>query len=94
MIGARVKCDHCGFIGNMEFTANCKSTVQTPPGWAMVYPTIKIKGERQLGEDQRKELKKKLSDKTRSFHVCPECVFGAWEFKLDRLLTGGSNATA
>lgn len=85
MIGARIKCDNCNFIGEMAMTSNC-SSITAPEGWAVVSPMIRIKGERSLSPLQRKELKIKIKEKTPPFHVCPQCIFGAWEVRVGRLL--------
>lgn len=86
MIGARIQCDNCKFIGEMEMTANCKTTAVTPSGWAVVYPTIRIKGERELSREERTKLKAKIQEKTPPFHICPKCLFGTWEVNVSRLL--------
>lgn len=86
MIGARIKCDHCGFVGEMEFSNGCSSTVVAPSGWATVSATVRIKGERDLSREKRDELKEKVREKTPPFHVCPQCIYGAYEVKLGRLL--------
>lgn len=88
MIGARIRCDCCNFIGEMEMTRNCSSTAATPSGWAVVSATIRIKGEQSLSNERKAEIKKKVKEKTPPFHICPQCIFGKFEVKLDRLLGG------
>lgn len=86
MIGARIKCDSCQFIGEMEFSRNCSSTAIAPAGWATVSATVRIKGERSLTEQQQTELKAKVKKMTPPFHVCPQCIFGGWAPNAQRLL--------
>ncbi len=86
MIGAKIRCDNCNFTGDMPLAANCRTTATAPDGWATVYPTVRLKGERSLEPEKRKLFKQKISEKTPPFHICPKCVFGVWEVRLDRLL--------
>lgn len=90
MIGARIKCDNCQFVGDMKFTANCSTTIVAPDGWATVSATIRIKGEINLKREERIKLKAKIKEKTPPFHVCPGCISGNYEVRLDRLL-GNAN---
>lgn len=86
MIGAKIRCDHCGFVGDMAFSNVSKTATCAPSGWATVHTNVRIKGERDLKPEEKKKLKEKLKTISAAFHVCPACVFGTWEAKLDRLL--------
>ncbi len=91
MIGARIKCDQCNFIGEMEFKRESSSTAVAPAGWATVSATIRIKGERQLSRKDREEMKAKIKAMTPPFHVCPGCIFGGYAPGLQRLLSAGAS---
>ena len=75
-------------------SSNCRTTAEAPAGWAVVYPTIRIKGERELTREVREAIKQKVREKTPPFHICGGCLFGAWEIRVDRLLGAPAEAAA
>lgn len=83
-IGGRIKCDYCGFIGEMEFHAAQKSVLRAPSGWVSIHPMITFHGQlatknlkpNTTGYKERMDLKEKIKERVHSQHVCPECVFG------------------
>lgn len=83
MIGGRIKCDYCGFVGEMEFSPQSKTVLKAPSGWVSIHPTITFHGQLATknlragtqGYEERMKLKEKIKARVHSQHVCPGCLF-------------------
>lgn len=79
MIAGKIKCDYCGFIGDMVGVELSKGTLKVPEGWISIHPTIVVHGMRGIGiKDPRYKMldgiKTKVKEKVRSLHCCTSCV--------------------
>lgn len=97
-IGGRIKCDYCGFVGEMEFGHTGKSSLKAPDGWVSIHPMITLHGAlatRHLkansqGYADRQKLKERVKERVHSQHVCPGCLFtrDVMALKLPHLAPG------
>lgn len=77
-MAGRIRCDFCGYIGEMEFGSGNKGILSTPDGWISIYPTVVISGLRgKLDQEKRKkreEIRDKVKEKVKTLHCCLGCA--------------------
>ena len=78
MIGAKIKCDFCSFVGEMDNGVSNRS-VSVPEGWVAIHPTVVVYGMRGLvRQDPRYEMKKVIKERVlkrvKTIHCCPGCL--------------------
>lgn len=81
----KIKCDECGFVGDLIQDGTYKSKLSTPAGWALVHSTVRIAGERELSREKRDELKQYVHKLFPTLHLCPGCVFKD-ELNISRMI--------
>lgn len=92
MIGGRIKCDFCEFIGEMQFSQTSKGALKVPDSWVSIHPHVTIHGIKSTIEKAdnswktRKAMKDKIAERVKSLHVCPGCVSGRNVFDLQESL--------
>ena len=87
----KIRCDLCGFISNLE-TQHGRAQMNTPIGWASVYPTVRIShsvGKSKMTKQDQiaiQRTKKQILEKVSAMHICPGCLTDPERWKGDQPL--------
>lgn len=90
MLGGRIKCDFCNFLGEMQ-PSSVRGSIKIPNTWISIHPTIVVHGMRNLKiKDPEYERLNTMKDKIRlkvaTIHCCPGCAEDRDVFDLARAL--------